>query len=225
LNVQVDTVMDAWKWWFGGIIFFTVTFCVAKCLLCPGRNHVQRARGGGLDTTQNGVDMQPVHAFEVTTNKHAPTVLRKIGGSLYRRIDEPHPQTCTAPPDAQDATRPPPDDPAGAAPPAPVTSSPDATAVQSLACDLVFQERESERASGAGSAGGGGEGQEGREARVNGVQDDEMEGDDLCCVCLDGRNEAVLLECGHGGLCVVCAQVIFLFFFFFFSFFISLHFF
>ena len=110
--------MDAWKWWFGGIIFFTVTFCVAKCLLCPGRNHVQRARGGGLDTTQNGVDMQPVHAFEVTTNKHAPTVLRKIGGSLYRRIDEPHPQTCTAPPDAQDATRPPPDDPAGAADPA-----------------------------------------------------------------------------------------------------------
>jgi len=25
-------------------------------------------------------------------------------------------------------------------------------------------------------------------------------------VCLDGRRDAVLLECGHGGLCVTCAQ-------------------
>ena len=25
------------RWWFGGIIFFTLTFCVAKCVLCPGR--------------------------------------------------------------------------------------------------------------------------------------------------------------------------------------------
>jgi hypothetical protein len=61
----VDATVDAWKWWFGGIIFFAVTFCVAKCLLSPARgvfNRGQRAR------EQAGVDMQPVHAFEVSTN-------------------------------------------------------------------------------------------------------------------------------------------------------------
>jgi hypothetical protein len=30
---------------------------------------------------------------------------------------------------------------------------------------------------------------------------------DVCFVCLEGRRDAVLLECGHGGLCVPCAQV------------------
>ena len=27
---------DAWQWWLGGILFFTLTFCVTKWLLCPG---------------------------------------------------------------------------------------------------------------------------------------------------------------------------------------------
>ena len=29
---------------------------------------------------------------------------------------------------------------------------------------------------------------------------------ETCFVCLDGRREAILLECGHGGLCAACAQ-------------------
>jgi hypothetical protein len=29
---------------------------------------------------------------------------------------------------------------------------------------------------------------------------------ETCFVCLDGRRDAILLECGHGGLCVACAQ-------------------
>jgi hypothetical protein len=56
--------MDAWKWWFGGIIFFAVTFCVAKCML--GRGIFYRGRP---PPEQQGVDMQPVYAFEVSTHK------------------------------------------------------------------------------------------------------------------------------------------------------------
>ena len=32
------------------------------------------------------------------------------------------------------------------------------------------------------------------------------EGSSLCIICWDGAREAVLLECGHSGLCVACAQ-------------------
>ena len=34
---HVGNVVEAWKWWFGGVIFFALFFCVAKCLLCPRR--------------------------------------------------------------------------------------------------------------------------------------------------------------------------------------------
>jgi len=32
--------------------------------------------------------------------------------------------------------------------------------------------------------------------------------DSLCCVCLDHASDAILLECGHGGVCVACATAI-----------------
>ena len=33
-------------------------------------------------------------------------------------------------------------------------------------------------------------------------------GDDQCIVCMDRPADAVLLECGHSGLCVECATVL-----------------
>jgi hypothetical protein len=35
---------------------------------------------------------------------------------------------------------------------------------------------------------------------------DDYDDDKPCFVCLDAAPEAVLLECGHGGLCVACAE-------------------
>ena len=32
--------------------------------------------------------------------------------------------------------------------------------------------------------------------------------EETCFVCLDGQREAILLECGHGGLCVQCAKAL-----------------
>ena len=41
-----------------------------------------------------------------------------------------------------------------------------------------------------------------------GAQEPCLDGDlgESCFVCLDGRREDILLECGHGGLCVSCAM-------------------
>lgn len=36
--------------------------------------------------------------------------------------------------------------------------------------------------------------------------DDEDEDDDLCAICFTGPRDAVLLECGHGGICYSCAR-------------------
>jgi hypothetical protein len=30
--------------------------------------------------------------------------------------------------------------------------------------------------------------------------------DTLCWICFEGQRDAVLLECGHGGICFACAQ-------------------
>jgi hypothetical protein len=169
--------------------------------------------------------------MQVTTNKQAPTVLQKIGDSLYRRVDladEDLRDFLRPAPDATGATGPWPDAdvlPDGPPPaPPPRTSAPPLPASQGngLHCELVFGElvngeRGGRPGGGEGGGGpgdgdplngrpgdgdgGGGGGGPGDRAEVDGHDDD------LCCICLDGRNEAVLLECGHGGLCVVCAQV------------------
>ena len=39
------------------------------------------------------------------------------------------------------------------------------------------------------------------------AQEEDGAEEETCFVCLDGRKDAILLECGHGGLCVQCAQV------------------
>tara|TARA_B110001452_G_scaffold36138_1_gene27718 strand:+ start:266 stop:523 length:258 start_codon:yes stop_codon:yes gene_type:complete len=33
--------------------------------------------------------------------------------------------------------------------------------------------------------------------------------DSLCWICFEGPRDAVLLECGHGGICHSCAQRVF----------------
>jgi hypothetical protein len=40
----------------------------------------------------------------------------------------------------------------------------------------------------------------------SGADDDEAEGDASCSICMDRAPEAILLECGHGGLCMPCAD-------------------
>ena len=65
-----------------------------------------------------------------------------------------------------------------------------------------------------GSAEGQGEGSSSStnaatlsEARVaEADSDDDGLGGDLCWICCQGEREAVLLECGHGGICFSCAE-------------------
>jgi len=39
-------------------------------------------------------------------------------------------------------------------------------------------------------------------------EDGEEDVDDSCIICLDRTRDAILLECGHGGLCVQCADML-----------------
>ena len=36
--------------------------------------------------------------------------------------------------------------------------------------------------------------------------DDGLDDGDTCWICCQGKRDAVLLECGHGGICYECAQ-------------------
>ena len=70
---------------------------------------------------------------------------------------------------------------------------------------------------GGAEGGGGGSDSEG-DGPTDGVgggkllikspsaEDDEDEDEDLCAICFTGPRDAVLLECGHGGICYACAK-------------------
>merc|ERR1719310_1911008 len=36
----------------------------------------------------------------------------------------------------------------------------------------------------------------------------QVAGQDLCCVCMDARKDAVLTPCGHKAMCVQCAEAL-----------------
>ena len=39
------------------------------------------------------------------------------------------------------------------------------------------------------------------------VDTEDMEAENVCWICCVGPREAVLMECGHGGLCMKCAEL------------------
>ena len=57
-----------------------------------------------------------------------------------------------------------------------------------------------------GDGGGGGAG-EPPSPRPDAEKADAS--DSLCWICFEGPRDAVLLECGHGGICLACAQRVF----------------
>ena len=75
--------------------------------------------------------------------------------------------------------------------------------------DLVFPRGSEASGEGGGEAGGSvadstaaaaqGEGVASADGGAGGMEEAEEE---TCFVCLDGARDAILLECGHGGLCV-----------------------
>ena len=70
---------------------------------------------------------------------------------------------------------------------------------------------------GGAEGGGGGSDSEG-DGPTDGVgggkllikspsaEDEDDEDEDLCAICFTGPRDAVLLECGHGGICYACAK-------------------
>ena len=44
-------------------------------------------------------------------------------------------------------------------------------------------------------------------SRQESVDTEDMEAENVCWICCVGPREAVLMECGHGGLCMKCAEL------------------
>ena len=152
----VDDAFESWRWWFGGIFFALIFFCVARCIL--GRSPQGNYFGGGRRGAWGRRDMggmgvgegggmelqQALPRVVATTTESPPSKLMKVGDTLYSR-----PGT-----DTQVS--------AGvAAPVGPMFVGMDNT-------------------------------------------DDDT--DASCSICMDRAPDAVLLECGHGGVCILCAQ-------------------
>ena len=61
---------------------------------------------------------------------------------------------------------------------------------------------------GGSSGGGSGEAAAASSSSAAAAEDDGLEGEfegELCWICCNGARDAVLLECGHGGICYGCA--------------------
>ena len=64
-----------------------------------------------------------------------------------------------------------------------------------------------EEEGGAGAEGGGGTVPAGSSSGLAGAGSDlDDDDDELCAICFTGPRDAVLLECGHGGICYTCAR-------------------
>ena len=138
----------------------------------------------------DGVPMRVLE--EVTTAKKAPTQLRRVGDNLYRRLEDSQQTQGPAASPVDGAGSVGGDDPLSGA-----------ARVQG---DLVFQAGVRQEDMGTTPAPLVGLQETGDDIVQGGGAEEDRGGEETCFVCLDAPREAVFLECGHGGVCVACAQ-------------------
>jgi len=180
---------SSWKWWFGGVLFAVFVFCVGRCVLCRGPRGVSlfggRSRNVRTMGTNTGVrgDVELQEVEEVCSSEPPPEILRKVNDTLYRRNDASSADANSVHVQVTVEAK---DDP-----------SRDQGGEQNGKVDESTNSagQEGERAQQSNEKGENGEGE----------KDDGNGEDTSCIVCLDRGREAILLECGHGGLCLLCA--------------------
>ena len=164
----VDDAFESWRWWFGGIFFALIFFCIARCVLGrsphgqyfgSARRNTWGRRGGGTETGGTvGMELQqPLPRAVATTTEPPPSKLKKVGDTLYSRT--------TGSSDGQSAQL-------GTGP---------APRGHATPVGPMF-------------------------VGVDDADDAEDDADASCSICMDRAPDAVLLECGHGGVCMPCAE-------------------
>ena len=176
-----------------GIVLAVFIVFVARCVLCRtlyrrlemggpfamNAGGQQGRFGGGMEI---GGDGGATVVPERTTSLPIPTKLRKVADTLYKRVE---------------------DAPAGSAVTTPLIPLGRSASIRG---DKVSEgggeiEVDTEEA-GDGSL------PVGEEAAAGAGGTRQEEEDKSCIVCLDRERNALLLECGHGGLCVPCADAL-----------------
>jgi hypothetical protein len=183
---EVGSSFESWKWWFGGVLFVVFVFCLARCLICRTAYQRNAAPGGFAAVLVPGrgfVDLRmgpPPPPPEETTSRPAPTKLRRVAGTLFARLDSG---------DAGDGAR----DAEGQA----------AREEENVHGVIVMLDRTTAEGAVQRTV------EERPDSAVGGAAAGAAQDDDECCiVCLDRPHEAVLLQCGHGGLCVPCSSAL-----------------
>lgn len=164
----VDDAFESWRWWFGGIFFALIFFCIARCVLGrsphgqyfgSARRNTWGRRNGGMESGGAvGMELQqPLPRVVATTTEPPPSKLIKVGDTLYSRT--------------------------------------------------VANVNSGAQSAELGARAGG---PSGRALPIGpmfvGVDDAEDDTDASCSICMDRAPDAVLLECGHGGVCMPCAE-------------------
>jgi len=183
---------SSWKWWFGGVLFAVFVFCAGRCVLCRGPRGVslfgirsRNVRSMGTNTGLRGeVELQQVE--EVCSTEPAPEVMKKVADTLYRRNETGSTDTNSVHVEVTVEAK----DDAAAQDKGKVSDGTQSTAADAGAEASGAVASEAGQAKGEGGEGG----------REDGGGEDTS-----CIVCLDRDREAILLECGHGGLCLQCA--------------------
>jgi hypothetical protein len=177
-----------------GIVLAVFIVFVARCVLCRtlyrrlevggpfamNAGGQQGRFGGGMEI---GGDGGATAVPERTTSLPIPTKLRKVADTLYKRVE---------------------DAPAGSAVRAPTIPLGRSTSIRG---DKVSEDGEEIEVDTEEAGDGGLPGGQEAAAGAGGTPQDEEE-EKSCIVCLDRERNALLLECGHGGLCVPCADAL-----------------
>ena len=186
---QDRTTTSNWRWWFAGMVSLAIVACLVRCWIWQRQVRAVRVAG------PHDVPLRVLE--EVTTAKEAPTQLQRVGDNLYRRLADPQQtllRVCEGPAASPGAGS--------------VGGDHPISGEARVQGDLVFEAGAMQEVMGATPAPLVGLQETGDDMMRGGGAQEDREEEETCCVCLDAPREAIFLECGHGGVCVPCAQAL-----------------